>query len=194
VLAEPASPTSTRTCVESENRSPLESQDYTRCDAGQCLLDGSQRVEPSQQCRIPPPSWRPGWTRNVIDLLKRLSRGLHVRLGVKERRVEVCVSQPTLDHGRVDTGSYRLNRSRVPESVRRDALLAEVRMQSLGSGPCWRSGSRIPQAPSAWPERLVKVGSSGPRGLRLGSSPMRPAVSVQSGQMRSLRPFSMKRT
>jgi len=44
------------------------------------------------------------------------------------------MTQPALDHGYIDSSGNEVDGSRVPEGVRRDALFAQVRMESLGGG------------------------------------------------------------
>ena len=60
-----------------------------------------------------------------IDLLERFSFRLEIRLRVVIGCVQLCVAHPTPDHGHVDAGRNKVDRSRVPKNVRRDPLLGE---------------------------------------------------------------------
>src|SRR6266478_1555153 len=73
----------------------------------------SERIEPSHQILLAFPSRR--FRRTTTHPFKCLALGFQIGLCVEIGRLWIFVPKQILDHCQVDTGSYQVNSSRVPE-------------------------------------------------------------------------------
>ena len=78
------------------------------------LVGGSEGVEPRHQVSIAFPSWWFGVSEGGVSLLQRLALRLQRGLGVVVGRVEMRVPEPASNHGDIDAGRHKMNRSRMP--------------------------------------------------------------------------------
>jgi hypothetical protein len=90
----------------------------------------SQGVEPSDQLRVPLPTWWPPGLRGWIDLLERVSFHLKIGTCVVIGGVQSRMPEPVPDHGHIDAGGDELNADAVVPGVRGDALGRERRHMS----------------------------------------------------------------
>lgn len=115
-----------------------------------------------------PRPWRPRRVRK--DLHQRLTLQIDVRPCIRHRGVERGAAKPLVNRGEIHTGFEQMNRRRMTQRMRMDALVLQRRnlFGALGEPPGISSRSAARASPRCVRPRIVR---NAPDGTSRGCSP-----------------------
>ena len=119
-----------------------------------------------------------------------------INFGIALRGFETDVPEPAANQIELNASLEEADRAGVSKRVRVDAFLRERRLHGRRRGDRPFHDVADPYRVSRCPWAFTKIGADGSRSIRRSATSARSkaAVSAQSGQMRSLRPFPSSRT